>query len=325
MLCLTQFELGGGREFSPGASVSVCFLPRSPGRNRAAFTLIELLVVIAIIAILAAMLLPALNLAKQKAQATQCMSNLRQVMLGWQMYNNDSRGLFPINGYLGGAHPNDWPNGGPTKGLNWVAGIMSGYQNGADDTDARLLVDSRYTQLAPYVSNPGVYRCPADHSASGPAGRGGARVRSYSMSQAVGALDLAGTPRPEGNLANLAPPPGGHWRTFSRENDLGHGMEPSDLWVLVDENPDSIDDAGFAFEMPVGGSAEWFNCPAKTHGNSCCLAFADGHAEIHRWRQPAYIYTATYTTWVGTKKLRVPYAAAQDIFWMAAHTSVAGP
>lgn len=299
-------------------------------RMAAAFTLIELLVVIAIIAILAAMLLPVLNRAKQRAQAAQCMSNLRQIMLGWKMYINDANGLFPINNFLGPAVPNDWASPGSRyTGLNWVAGMMSGYQNGADDTDTAILLDSKYTQLAPYVRNAAVWRCPVDQSTTLPGFSGKPRVRSYSMSQAVGTLDLSGANRPEGGLNYYSQPPpsqGAHWRTYAKENQIIGSPTPSDLWVLLDENPDSIDDAGFLFAMPIpgnGASTIWLNCPAKTHGNACCFAFADGHAEIHKWLHPDAILTTTYTHYVGTTPTQVPND--QDIFWMGYHTSGAGP
>jgi prepilin-type N-terminal cleavage/methylation domain-containing protein len=289
------------------------------GQGKAAFTLIELLVVIAIIAILAAMLMPVLTKAKLKAQGTQCMGDLRQIMLGWKMYVNDARGLFPINGALGAAHPNDWPGAGPTTGLNWVAGMMSGYQNGADDTDTAILIDSKYTQLAPYVTNPKVWRCPGDLSTTLPGLVGSQRVRSYSMSQAVGTANLTGANLPVGNLGLVADLP---WRTYARENDIVGSPGPSDLWVLIDENPDSIDDAGFAFIMPVpnnGGSAEWYNHPAKTHGNSSGMSYSDGHAEIHHWLQPGNILNTYYTAYDATQKTSAPNDP--DILWMAYHTS----
>jgi prepilin-type N-terminal cleavage/methylation domain-containing protein/prepilin-type processing-associated H-X9-DG protein len=286
------------------------------------FTLIELLVVIAIIAILAAMLLPALTRAKQKAQATQCASNLRQVMTGWKMYSGDASDLLAVNADLGAAHPNDWPNGGPTTGINWVAGIMSGYQGGTDDSDGKLLINSQYTQLAPYVSSIAVWRCPADLSTADPSIVGPARVRSYSMSQAVGTASMAGTNRPENYLKNFAEPPGGHWRTYAKESQIIGGIGPSDLWVILDENPDSIDDAGFAFVMPTTGipaSTEWANYPAKTHGGSCGFAFADGHAEIHHWLKPGAIISTAYKTYLGTTV--TASANDIDIFWMGSHTS----
>ena len=310
---------------------------RTRGAGATGFTLIELLVVIAIIAILAAMLLPALNRAKQRAQSVQCMSNLRQLMLCWKMYVNDANGLLPINGELQAANPNDWPNGGPrATGLNVVAGLLSGYQGGADDSDAAILLDSRYTQLAPYGRSSAVWKCPVDQSTSLPALAGKPRVRSYSMSQAVGTADLTGANRPENYLKDFSEPPGGgHWRTYAKENQIIGNPGPSDLWALIEENPDSIDDSGFAFVMPIpgnGSSTCWANHPAKLHANGTCLAYTDGHAEVHHWKRPSAIFSTTYSKYIGTFVLHPGDASADpglfgdpDIYWMGLHTSGAGP
>ena len=151
-------------------------------RAKTAFTLIELLVVIAIIALLAALLLPALSRAKQRAYGTQCLNNLRQIILGWRLYSGDSGGLFALN------------HGGFDLSLNWVAGRMD-YGCPDQNTNSSLLVDPQYSQLATFVPNPATYKCPADHSGQEPGPQGPPRVRSYSMSGAIGCQDLTGTPR----------------------------------------------------------------------------------------------------------------------------------
>ncbi|MGD0614785.1 MAG: type II secretion system protein [Verrucomicrobiota bacterium] len=105
--------------------------------RRRAFTLIELLVVIAIISILAALLLPALSGAKQRARATQCLSNVHQIGLGMEGYADDSNGLYPESGDV----------------ILW------------NQIDPQTHNRSWLQQIFPFVNNTNVYHCPADRRA----------------------------------------------------------------------------------------------------------------------------------------------------------------
>src|SRR5437868_1336167 len=124
-------------------------------KNRSGFTLIELLVVIAIIAILAAMLLPALAKAKQKTQGVYCMNNTRQLTISWTMYAGDYGERFPINNHGGAAK-----NGADTT--SWIAGWLD-WTSSTDNNNTLFLTDDRWAKLANYNSRSAkLYKCPAD-------------------------------------------------------------------------------------------------------------------------------------------------------------------
>lgn len=124
---------------------------RGEGRKfpmrHSAFTLLELLVVIAVIAILAAILLPVLDKAKQRALGHQCLNNLHEIGLGLQMYCDDNHGFFPLN--LAAADSD--------QTRNWVAGRMD---EPSQDTNSALLIDSRCSQMAVYIRNPVISETP---------------------------------------------------------------------------------------------------------------------------------------------------------------------
>jgi prepilin-type N-terminal cleavage/methylation domain-containing protein/prepilin-type processing-associated H-X9-DG protein len=276
------------------------------GRRPQGFTLIELLVVIAIIAILAAILLPVLQAAKQRAWEADCINNKKELQLAYYMYAQDNNDKLVINAANASGGPVGWLS---ASSLDWSLATVN--------TNINLLTTGL---LGDYTArNIKCYWCAADNYLSPlQAGAGWThRIRSVRLN---------------GYLAR-SPMETGWYSPFTNMFKMSDIKMPSANWVFIDAHPDTGSASANppydgVFDIPPGeisttGGCTWNDMPASYHARrNCGFSFADGHAEMHRWLSKSTLMPVTYT--YDVHDISVPPNDTRDILWTYFHAYPSG-
>jgi len=279
-------------------------------RRSRGFTLIELLVVIAIIAILAALLLPALTRAKLKAQGVQCMSSHRQLAIAWRMYTEDNgdRLLYASANNASLNTPDaSWQ-------YTWCTGRID--FNGGNRSNWDPNTDIMQSLMWPYCGkNLGIWRCPADRSFVTVGGVNRPRIRSMAMNAYLGGF--GGTAIGTGNMSS--------YLLYTKYGQLSKPGADR-VFVFIDEREDAINYGNYLQDM-TGYSPNnpalyrWLDLPGAYHGNAGGLSFADGHSEIRRWKDGRTSRPINEGGVIFDGSTPIPQAGNVDIGWMQDKTT----